>query len=320
VQGTACAAEVAAAIRGFNALGPGGALPRPDLLIVARGGGSLEDLWGFNEEIVVRAAAESRIPLISAVGHETDTTLIDFAADRRAPTPTAAAEMAVPVRFELLAWTEGQGARLAGALVRGMEARRQRLRDLARALPRPERLLDAPRQRLDLWAARLPAALAALAGRERNRLTEAGAVLRPRTLEAALRQRREALLSCGGRLAPALARALAEERRRIARDREKLADRERRLRAAWERAALRRADRLEGMARVLGTLGYEETLRRGFVVVRVDGAVVTTAEAAGRARALEIQFRDGRLAAVPAARASEKPAPRPGGAEQGSLF
>ncbi|MGC9420140.1 MAG: exodeoxyribonuclease VII large subunit, partial [Rhodovulum sp.] len=111
VQGAACAPEVARAIRGFNALTPGGALPRPDLLIVARGGGSLEDLWGFNEEIVVRAAAESRIPLISAVGHETDTTLIDFAADRRAPTPTAAAEMAVPVRLELLAWVDGQEAR-----------------------------------------------------------------------------------------------------------------------------------------------------------------------------------------------------------------
>ncbi|MBU1835662.1 MAG: exodeoxyribonuclease VII large subunit, partial [Alphaproteobacteria bacterium] len=103
VQGAKCAAEVAAAIRGFNALTPGGALPRPDLLIVARGGGSLEDLWGFNEEIVARAAFDSNIPLISAVGHETDTTLIDFVSDRRAPTPTAAAEMAVPVRMDLFA-------------------------------------------------------------------------------------------------------------------------------------------------------------------------------------------------------------------------
>src|SRR6056297_852130 len=149
VQGERCAPEVARAIRGFNALTPGGALPRPDLLIVARGGGSLEDLWGFNEEIVVRAAAECAIPLISAVGHETDTTLIDFAADKRAPTPTAAAELAVPVRLDLLAWVQEAEGRLGRALAGGVARRGQRLSDLSRALPRPERLLDAPRQRLD---------------------------------------------------------------------------------------------------------------------------------------------------------------------------
>jgi exodeoxyribonuclease VII large subunit len=254
------------------------------------------------------------------VGHETDTTLIDFAADRRAPTPTAAAEMAVPVRLELLAWAEGQGSRLTGSLARGMESRRQRLRDLARALPRPERLLDAPRQRLDLWGARLPGALLALVQKKRNRLTEAAAVLRPRTLELALRQRRESLLTCGNRLAPAFARAVAEEERRIAREREKLAERDRRLKAAWERGAHRRADRLAGMARVLGTLSYEETLKRGYAVVRGDGAVVTTAEAAGRARALEIQFRDGRLSVGAGGRTGGTPAAKPPKPEQGSLF
>ncbi|MWD28723.1 exodeoxyribonuclease VII large subunit, partial [Aquicoccus sp. SCR17] len=123
VQGDRCAPEVVRAIEGFNALTPGGALPRPDLLIVARGGGSIEDLWGFNEESVARAAAASAIPLISAVGHETDTTLIDFVSDKRAPTPTAAAELAVPVRLELLGLLDGQGARLSHALSAGVARR-----------------------------------------------------------------------------------------------------------------------------------------------------------------------------------------------------
>ncbi|MEM8593128.1 MAG: exodeoxyribonuclease VII large subunit, partial [Pseudomonadota bacterium] len=154
VQGANCAPEVARGIAGFNALAPGGAMPRPDLIIVARGGGSIEDLWGFNEEDVARAAAASDIPLISAVGHETDTTLIDYVSDQRAPTPTAAAELAVPVRRELLAWVEEQGLRLLRGQGGALDRRAERLRDLARALPRRETLLAAPRQRLDLAEAR----------------------------------------------------------------------------------------------------------------------------------------------------------------------
>src|ERR1700736_5643075 len=156
VQGDGAADEIAAAIDGFNALPEAGAIPRPDLLIVARGGGSIEDLWSFNEEIVVRAAADSMIPLISAVGHETDVTLIDFVSDRRAPTPTAAAEIAVPVRAELIARIDGLARRAFACWSRGQEHRRTELRAAARALPTRDMLLAIPRQRLDACAHRLP--------------------------------------------------------------------------------------------------------------------------------------------------------------------
>ena len=159
VQGDRCAPEVSAAIAGFNRFSPGGSLPRPDLIIVARGGGSLEDLWGFNEEAVARAAFASEIPLISAVGHETDTTLIDYVADHRAPTPTAAAELAVPVRHELLATLESQEARMSRAMSTVLTTRGQRMWDVARALPRLETLLENPRQKLDHLADQLPAGL-----------------------------------------------------------------------------------------------------------------------------------------------------------------
>src|SRR6476661_10828539 len=160
VQGDKAAGEVAAAIAGFNRLPEHGPVPRPQVLIVARGGGSLEDLWAFNEEIVVRAAAASAIPLISAVGHETDTTLIDFASDRRAPTPTAAAEMAVPVRLDLIAELGGKTARLAGGMARLFSERRLRLSGLARGLPEPQDLLGAAAQRLDDRSERLRLAIA----------------------------------------------------------------------------------------------------------------------------------------------------------------
>ena len=149
VQGETSGAEVAAAIEGFNAIQPGGKVPRPDLIIVARGGGSLEDLWGFNDEAVVRAAAASAIPLVSAVGHETDWTLIDHAADRRAPTPTGAAEMAVPVRAELMAQVAALHARLRAGISRQLQQERRALMALARAMPGADMLLATPRRRLD---------------------------------------------------------------------------------------------------------------------------------------------------------------------------
>ena len=197
VQGETCAVEVAAAIEGFNALKQGGALPRPDVLIVARGGGSLEDLWGFNEEIVARAAAASEIPLISAVGHETDFTLIDFVSDRRAPTPTAAAELAVPVRAELVAATASHAARLAGSLRRFFEQLRNEFRGLTRALPSLDAILAMPRQKLDALGERLPRALHANAHRHRVALTRAAGRLTP----ASLKSRIEHLRSRVGSLA-----------------------------------------------------------------------------------------------------------------------
>ncbi|MCE8555455.1 exodeoxyribonuclease VII large subunit [Ruegeria pomeroyi] len=314
VQGANCAPEVARAIDGFNQLTPGGALPRPDLLIVARGGGSIEDLWGFNEEIVARAAAASQIPLISAVGHETDTTLIDFVSDRRAPTPTAAAEMAVPVRLELLAWTGEQGARLSRAASDAVQRRAQRLRDLSRALPRPDSLLDTPRQRLDRAAERLPAALTQGVQRRRLRLTELSAPLRPVSLRALVAARRDRLAHLGSRLSPrALDREIAVQRDRLT----QLSDR---LHNAHTSRVDRLRQQLQATDRLRIQLSYKATLARGYAVIRDDqGALLTTRAEAAKAAALQIEFADGTLdtGAAPA-RAASKPKQTP--PEQGSLF
>jgi exodeoxyribonuclease VII large subunit len=309
VQGAKCAPDVAAAIQGFNSLTPGGALPRPDLLIVARGGGSLEDLWGFNEEIVARAAAASDIPLISAVGHETDTTLIDFVADMRAPTPTAAAELAVPVRMELLAWAEQQGARLSRALSTGVQQRQQRVRDLGRALPQVDALVEGPRQRLDYLGERLPAALRGAAAKKRLQMSEAA--LRPGVLSRRMSEDRRRLDGLAARLAPALTRRSRDGRvaldqvsrglrsevlqTRITRQSERLDVVLRRLSDRASRQQAERLARLKALDRLRETLGYVETLKRGYAVVRGDGAVVTDKAAAEAAAALEIEFADGRL-------------------------
>ena len=339
VQGQACASEVAAAIRGFDAIAAGGSLPRPDVLIVARGGGSLEDLWGFNEEIVVRAAAASGIPLISAVGHETDTTLLDHAADRRAPTPTAAAEMAVPVRLDLVAGLDATGARLSRALVQGLGARGQRVRDLARALPRPETLTQGAAQRFDLWSGRLGGALAMEVAAKRASLDRAAGPMRPRLLLDMVARRRDRLgdrqraldlarmrrveragerysqlaarldpsMALAGEaaaarltrldlgLAGALRRAFADAARASRTGRERLAALGARLDAAPAARMAAWSQRLEALDRTRRTLGYRETLERGFAVVRGDAGVVTSKAGAQAARSLELEFRDGRL-------------------------
>ena len=319
VQGEKCAPEVTRAIRGFNQFTPGGALPRPDLLIVARGGGSIEDLWGFNEESVVRAAAESDIPLISAVGHETDTTLIDYAADQRAPTPTAAAELAVPVRLDLLAWCDKQEARLSHALTSGVGARGQRLRDLARALPRPERLLDTPRQRLDWITEKLPQALRGGVQQRRIALSEIAGGLRPSALRGLVARRRDRLTNLSARI------TLRPIRREITTRRERIAALSDRLDAAGDHRLDRLRQDLDARARLLSSLSYKATLERGYAVVRDDKQVVTSADEAGRLPLLTIEFRDGEITAVPteapdapaAPRKASKPKPPP---EQGSLF
>ncbi|MEM8724871.1 MAG: exodeoxyribonuclease VII large subunit, partial [Pseudomonadota bacterium] len=181
VQGQGAAEQISSAIRGFSALEAAGTVPRPDLLIVARGGGSIEDLWSFNEEAVVRAIAECTIPVISAVGHETDTTLADYAADRRAPTPTAAAEMAVPVRADLEATLADFAARQRRAVHRPVELGRERLEARVRRMPRAETLLQPQAQRLDELSERLRRGLTDRAGQGRERLTGIAARLSPST-------------------------------------------------------------------------------------------------------------------------------------------
>src|SRR5436305_9089797 len=216
VQGESAAQQVAAAIAGFNRIAAGGpgnnGVPRPDLIIVARGGGSLEDLMAFNEEIVVRAAAASTIPLISAVGHETDTTLIDHASDRRAPTPTAAAEMAVPVRLDLIAELGGKAGRLAGSLARLFDQRRLHLGGLARGLPDPRDLLGAAAQRLDDRSERLRLAIGARFAAARQLLDLAAAGLRPTTLAADVARARDRFGDVERRLAAAITRAIDTKR------------------------------------------------------------------------------------------------------------
>jgi exodeoxyribonuclease VII large subunit len=337
VQGERAAGEVAAAIRGFNALPETGPVPRPDLLIVARGGGSLEDLWAFNEEIVVRAAAESRIPLISAVGHETDTTLIDFAADRRAPTPTAAAEMAVPVRAELLAQLQDRGARLIHAEARLLDQGRGTLMGLARALPRPLDLLALARQRFDGCAERLPRVLADSVGRRRLALGGAAARLsahpllrdvqrhhlRLRELEhraeaSARRQVEHGLQRLGAiRLKAGLKTNLDRHEAALA---AAVQHGERLLRSARHAVETRLAV-LAGLDKLLEALSYETVLERGYALVhRADGdGLVMRHAQAEPGLPVQIEFRDGRVGAVLGTTRTPKPKRKPG-TPQGELF
>ncbi len=292
VQGDGAAEQVAAAIEGFNAMDADGAVPRPDLLIVARGGGSLEDLWAFNEEIVVRAAAASGIPLVSAVGHETDWTLIDLASDRRAPTPTAAAEMAVPVRHEVMARVADGEARLVRAVRRKTDNLKRDVAALARGLPNLRRTVETASQRLDDWSERLANAL-----------------------KAGLRQRRQRLPK---RLQPPT-RAINEARKRMT-------TAARGLDRAYRDDVAGRARSVAHLGQLLESFSYERVLDRGFALVTAaDGRAVTSVAALSPGADVNIRLKDGTAGARiagGAAQARKKPKKTPDGGDdpQGSLL
>ena len=332
VQGRNCAPEVVRAIEGFNSMTSGGALPRPDLLIIARGGGSIEDLWGFNEEAVARAAAASSIPLISAVGHETDTTLIDFVSDQRAPTPTAAAELAVPVRLDLLAWVDGQDASLTRSLAQMISLRRQRLGDVSRALPKPGALLATAQQTLDFWGERLPKALIAAAQKKRLRLVDTASQLRPATFSRSLKDRESRVDQLGTRLSPGLSRVIRDQarnfhnistqmraevlRRDVVQKRENFEALTQRLAFAGSSQIRVWGKQLDSLERLRQTLGYTETLKRGYAVIRGDSGIVTRKSEAELTLGLEIEFADGRMKL----RNKKSSKTQPNSPGQGNLF
>jgi exodeoxyribonuclease VII large subunit len=316
VQGEGAAPLIAAAIRGFGALPADGRIARPDVLIVARGGGSLEDLWAFNEEEVVRAAAASTIPLISAVGHETDTTLIDFAADVRAPTPTAAAEMAVPVRAELMTQTLDCGGRVMRAVHRMLAERRTRVEGLARGLPDPVRLIEEKTQRLDLWGERLVNARGPFFARRTQAVAHAAARLR--TPHDQIRAKGLKLDGCGAALASAAARLLTAKHHAL----DRLAHRLRPEMLA-DLVARRRAA-LEACAGLLDSYSYQQVLARGFALVRdaADRPVTSAGGMPPPGGGVVVQFYDGEVAATTGGRARRTARTKGGAADdkQGKLL
>jgi len=298
VQGDKAAAEVRAAVEGFNALTGEGPIPRPDVIIVARGGGSVEDLWPFNDEALARAVSASTIPLISAVGHETDTTLIDFVADRRAPTPTAAAELATPVLAELRAAMADYQRRMANCSGRMLEDRRARLAGAARGLPRPADILALAQQRFDLASGRLGAGLQRNVAVHATQLARIASPLKPGLLDRPRALKTQRLAEVSARMAPAVDRRLE-----------------------------RLSDRLANLDKLRLSLNPDGPLAR---VERADGHLARSAAGLEAGEGVTLVFADGKRGAVidgePAARpapvapAPKAPKPKPAAPGQGDLF
>ncbi|MEM1289161.1 MAG: exodeoxyribonuclease VII large subunit [Pseudomonadota bacterium] len=314
VQGETSAAEVARAIEGFDALDEGADIPRPDVLIVARGGGSLEDLWGFNEEIVARAAADCSIPLVSAIGHETDWSLLDYVADVRAPTPTGAAEMVVPVRAELVLGVDDLGRRLVGASLRKLENSKRDLRNFARAMPSMDALLSVPQQRLDQATLRLSQALINATATHRTRMDRTAGRLSPRLVlsgishrhrsvevaadrvfrahEGTVRTKKQRFALQGARVTP---RALEKKLSDSAKHLERAGDS---LLGAQTKRVQAQAQRLAQAEKLLAAFNYKRVLDRGYAVIRnADGVVLKGKEAVKKAGALKVELSDGTVAA-----------------------
>jgi exodeoxyribonuclease VII large subunit len=321
VQGDQAAGQVANAIRRFDALQPGGAIPRPDVLIVARGGGSIEDLWAFNDEALARTVAACSIPLISAVGHETDTTLIDFVADRRAPTPTAAAELGTPVLTELRAAVLELDRRLVRACGRLVEDRRHRLTAAARGLPRPADMLAIASQRFDLVAGRLGAALDRNAALHERALLRTTARLTPALLDRPRKLKAERLADQARRLNDAITRLQARTAQRA-----RLPDLQSRLVQAIARRLTREGERTSRVGQLLATLNPDRPLTRGFArVLAADGSLVRTAAALSAGEAVALKFVDGDRGALitggpPTAKPVARPKPAAAKLAQGDLF
>lgn len=313
VQGETSGREVAAAINGFNQL-DGTGLARPDLLIVARGGGSLEDLWGFNDEAVVRAVAASRIPIISAVGHETDWTLIDHAADQRAPTPTGAAEMAVPVRHDLENTVATLHLRNKQAMQRSLDQQRSALRSLARAMPALDSLFGMPRQRFDTIAQRLTSALSANTVAHRTKLIKTGGQVSPRMLAIHFARAKDSKTRASLRLGTIMARIVDQRRndwrrvgtlkpdillRKTTLGQTAVEDRKARMDRAFVTGYRRLSQKLEGQAQLLKLVSYQSVLQRGFALVRdEEGQPIRAASQTSMRQQISLEFADGRVAAV----------------------